>query len=253
MIINSCLKMVLPLFFLFLRLSAEIGANQDECKVPSCSPHGPAIKFPFRRKDQPYHCGYPGFVISCTEKNQTILELPYSAKLSVDQINYKSREIVVHDPEFCLQRQLQNLTLSAYPFQLIPDSSNSLRVYSMDDFTFFSCSPNKEYRYQFMSIPCRFPHRNPVYAVSSDSSLDELDLSSCHKLYSLSLPYSIFNGKYNFYFTWSESICRNCEKTGKNCRLKSNSNSKRPETECIPIPVKGTILNSNLLFLCALL
>ena len=253
MIINSCLKMVLPLFFLFLRLSAQIGANQDECKVPSCSPHGPAIKFPFRRKDQPYHCGYPGFVISCTEKNQTILELPYSVKLSVDQINYKSREIVVHDPEFCLQRQLQNLTLSAYPFQLIPDSSNSLRVYSIHDFTFFSCSPNKEYRYPFMSIPCRFPHGTPVYAVSSNSYLDELDLSSCHKLYSLSLPYSMFNGEYNFYFTWSESICRNCEKTGKNCRLKSNSNSKRPETECIPIPVKGTILNSNLLFLCALL
>ncbi|KAL6320779.1 hypothetical protein AAG906_008779 [Vitis piasezkii] len=237
MIINSCLKMVLPLFFLFLRLSAEIGANQDECKVPSCSPHGPAIKFPFRRKDQPYHCGYLGFEISCTEKKQTILELPYSVKLSVDKINYKSREIVVHDPDFCLQRQLQNLTLSASPFQFKVDSSSFES--STDDFTFFSCSSDtREYEFPFTLIPCRsrFLHENPVYAVRSFMQLDWLDLSSCHKLYNLSLSDGIVDGK-KFSLTWSESICGNCEKAGQKCRLKSNS--KGPETECIPKQVKG--------------
>ncbi|RVX01848.1 Rust resistance kinase Lr10 [Vitis vinifera] len=180
--------MVLPLFFLFLRLSAQTGANQDECKVPNCSPHGPDIRFPFRRKDQPYHCGYPGFEISCKEKEQTILELPYSVKLSVDKINYKSREIVVHDPDFCLQRQLQNLTLSASPFQFKLDSS-SFESW-IEDYTFFSCSSDTR-EYAFRSIPCRFLHGSPVYAVTSDRDLDGLDLSSCHKLYNLSLPYGV--------------------------------------------------------------
>ncbi|KAJ9679595.1 hypothetical protein PVL29_021501 [Vitis rotundifolia] len=229
--------MVLPLFFLFLRLSAQIGANPDECKVPSCSPHGPAIKFPFRRKDQPYHCGYPGFEISCTEKKQTILELPYSVKLSVDKINYKSREIVVHDPDFCLQRQLQNLTLSASPFQFKLDSS--IFESWIDDYTFFSCSSDtREYEFPLTLIPCRsrFLHENPLYAVGSIMQLDWLDLSSCHKLYKLSLPDGIVDGK-NFSLTWSESICGNCEKAGQKCRLKTNS--KGPETECIP---KGVIL-----------
>ncbi|KAJ9679593.1 hypothetical protein PVL29_021501 [Vitis rotundifolia] len=66
--------------------------------------------------------------------------------------------------------------------------------------------------------------------------LDWLDLSSCHKLYKLSLPDGIVDGK-NFSLTWSESICGNCEKAGQKCRLKTNS--KGPETECIP---KGVIL-----------
>ena len=231
--------MVRPLFFfLFLRLSAEIGANPDECKEQRCSRHGPAVRFPFRLKDQPYHCGYPGFEISCTGKKQTILELPNSVKFSVDKMNYKSREIVVHDPDFCLQRQLQNLTLSASPFLFKLDSS--FFKSRIADFTFFSCSSsNTKNRSLFMSMPCRLLDGNPVYAVTSGSDLDGLDLSSCNKIFNLSLPYGIFNEKYTFSLTWSESICGNCEKAGEKCKLK---NDKGTETECIPQPVKGTIL-----------
>ena len=179
---------------------------------------------------------------------QTILELPYSVKFAVDQINYKSREIVVHDPDFCLQRQLQNLTLSASPFNFRLDSSifNS----RIADFTFFSCSSSSTKDFQFLSIPCRLLDGNPVSAVRSDWGLDGLDISSCHKLFNSSLPNGIFDGGDYFSFTWSESICGNCEKAGEKCRLKSNS--KGPETQCIPKRVKGTILKYfNILFLCA--
>ncbi|WKA06481.1 hypothetical protein VitviT2T_024378 [Vitis vinifera] len=75
------------------------------------------IRFPFQLKDQPYRCGYPGFEISCIEKKLTILELP-SVSLSVKKINYNSQEIIVHEPDFCLQKQLQNLTVCiSLPFQ----------------------------------------------------------------------------------------------------------------------------------------
>ncbi|RVW94561.1 Rust resistance kinase Lr10 [Vitis vinifera] len=136
----------------------------------------------------------------------------------------------------CHIQQLQNLTLSASPFQFKVDSS-SFESWT-DDYTFFSCSSDtREYEFPFTLIPCRsrFLHENPVYAVSSIMDLDWLDLSSCHKLYNLSLPDGIVDGK-NFSLTWSESICGNCEKAGQKCRLKSNS--KGPETECIPKQVK---------------
>ncbi|KAL6321695.1 hypothetical protein AAG906_031204 [Vitis piasezkii] len=193
-----------------MRWFVEIGANQDECKVSRCSNYGPVIRFPFRLKDQPYHCGYPGFEISCIEKKQTILELPYSVSLSVKKINYNSQEIIVHDPDFCLQRQLQNLTLSASPFQFKLASSNYLV-----DYTFFNCSSEKTHSNFFFSIPCTVLLSNPVYAVDSYFNLEHLDLSSCHKIYD-------------------------------KCRLKSNV-GKEPETECID--KKAVILSFCLLVL----
>ncbi|RVW37219.1 Rust resistance kinase Lr10 [Vitis vinifera] len=233
---SSFLKMVLSLFFFLpMRLFAEIEVSQDVCKVSRCSHHGPAIRFPFRLKDQPHHCGYPGFEISCTEKKQTIVELPYSVKLSVKKINYKSQEIVVHDPDFCLQRQLQNFTLSATPFNFKFHS-----FYFVKDFIFFNCSSSKTmYKNLFWHIPCSFLPSNPVHAVVSDTDLDQLDLSSCHKIFNVSLPFDIlYEGGNYFSFTWSESICGDCERQGKKCRLKSNT-SKEPETECVEKPAKG--------------
>ncbi|RVW91791.1 Rust resistance kinase Lr10 [Vitis vinifera] len=235
---SNCLKMVFSLFlFLFMRWSVEIGASQDECKVSRCSNHGPVIRFPFRLKDQPSHCGYPGFEISCIEKKQTILELPYSVSLSVKKINYTSQEIIVHDPDFCLQRQLQNLTLSASPFQFKLGSYNYLV-----DYTFFNCSSKKTHSNNFFSIPCTVLLSNPVYAVESVFNLNLLDLSSCHKIYDVTLPDDVVNRENYLSLTWSELICGNCEREGKKCRLKGNL-GKEPETECIDQPGKGVSKN----------
>ncbi|KAL6321704.1 hypothetical protein AAG906_031214 [Vitis piasezkii] len=163
-----------------MRWFVEIGASQDECKVSRCSDHGPVIRFPFQLKDQPYRCGYPGFEISCIEKKLTILELP-SVSLSVKKINYNSQEIIVHEPDFCLHRQLQNLTLSASPFHFKLTISNYLV-----DYTFFNCSSNKtDNSNYFLSIPCTVLLSNPDYAVGSYHNLERLDLSSCHKIYNV--------------------------------------------------------------------
>ena len=218
-----------------MRWFVEIGASQDECKVSRCSDHGLVIRFPFQLKDQPYRCGYPGFEISCIEKKQIILQLP-SVSLSVKKINYNSQEIIVHDPDFCLQRQLQNLTLSASPFHFKLTISNYLV-----DYTFFNCSSNKtDNSNYFLSIPCIVLLSNPDYAVGSYHNLERLDLSSCHKIYNVIPPQDIVKGENYFSLTWSEMICGNCEREGKQCRLKSNV-GKEPETECIDKRAKGTI------------
>ncbi|RVW33830.1 Rust resistance kinase Lr10 [Vitis vinifera] len=55
--------------------------GRDECMTSNgCGDQGPLIRFPFRLKHQPHHCGYPGFELSCTENNQTMLDLPVSIK-----------------------------------------------------------------------------------------------------------------------------------------------------------------------------
>jgi len=63
----------------------------DPCQEASCKKDGPAIRFPFRLKlkeKQPDDCGYPGFELSCTDRRETLLQLPNSVKLYVNKIDY---------------------------------------------------------------------------------------------------------------------------------------------------------------------
>ncbi|WKA07608.1 hypothetical protein VitviT2T_025409 [Vitis vinifera] len=217
--------------------------GRDECMTSNpCGDQGPLIQFPFRLKDQPRHCGYPGFELSCTENNQTMLELPVSVKLLVKKITYKSREIIVQDPDHCLARQLRNLNLAASPFHFKFEL----------DFTFFTCSSYKTaapllraYTF-FEHIPCLSVPGNLVYAVYSSIPLRLLDLSSCRRLYNASAPGNrdyedyMFNGS-AFSLKWSKSICGSCPGGGKICRLKK-SNGAQPETECIKGVLKKIIV-----------
>ena len=170
--------------FSFLTLFVEMRGGRDECMTSNrCGDQGPLIQFPFRLKDQPHHCGYPGFELSCTENNQTILDLPVSVKLLVKKIVYKSREIIVQDPDNCLARQLRNLNLAASPFYF---------KFGLD-FTFFiNCSSYKtpepgSWAYYFEPIPCLSNPGNPVYAVYSSGSVQYRDLSSCRRFTTLQL------------------------------------------------------------------
>ena len=207
--------------FLFLTLFVEMRGGRDECMTSNrCGDQGPLIQFPFRLKDQPRHCGYPGFNLSCTENNQTMLELPVSVKLLVKNITYKSREIIVQDPYNCLARQLRNLNLAASPFQF---------KFEKFFFTFFNCSSHKTELPRFQFIPCLSIPGNPVYAVYSSRLVQYTDLSSCRRLYNASVPIDrgyIFDGS-AFSLKWSHS---------KICRLKKSNST---ETECIK--GKGTL------------
>ncbi|XP_019073891.1 putative RING-H2 finger protein ATL21A [Vitis vinifera] len=105
--------------------------SRGECPTSNrCGDQGPLIQFPFRLKGQPHQCGYPGFVLSCTENNQIMLELPVSVKLLVKNIIYKSREIIVQNSDNCLVRQLRNLSLASSLFQFKFEGN----------VTFFNCS-----------------------------------------------------------------------------------------------------------------
>lgn len=227
--------MVVTFFlFFFMRLFAEIGGRQDGCKESRCSAHGPVIRFPFRLKHQPNHCGYPGFEISCSEEKRTMLELPYSVKLSVQKINYTSQEIWVSGRDFC-----KNFNLSASPFQF-------MRTHRFD-YIIFSCSESKADPYgDLMPTLCGFLPNNVVYGVSPDANLSHLDLSSCSMIYYFSIPCEYVYGdpsnqysEYNVVMNWSRPACGDCEAKGKRCRSQE-SNIKEPEIECVDQPPKGT-------------
>ncbi|KAF2322207.1 hypothetical protein GH714_008631 [Hevea brasiliensis] len=84
-----------------------LGIFENECKESKCGSHGPAVRFPFRIKGhQPDHCGYPedGFHLSCSERKETVLELPNSVKLSINKIDYFSQVISASDPQGALNK-----------------------------------------------------------------------------------------------------------------------------------------------------
>ncbi|XP_059629050.1 rust resistance kinase Lr10-like [Cornus florida] len=224
-------------FLLFLALFARLeglGEGQDECKVDSrCKKHGPAIRFPFRLKEdrQPGHCGYPGFQLTCDEREQTVLELPYSVKLLVKKIDYKSQFIHLQDPKGCLLGRLIKLNLSASTFQFYPDSES----YYLSAYALYNCSEPKRYLRFF--IPClTTAPGDHIYAVPSYAYYSSL--TSCTKIgnYTSSLPYRLFSDlSDNLVLSWSEPNCTKCESEGKLCGLKNHTTGHHG-IECLHMP-----------------
>ncbi|KAF2312148.1 hypothetical protein GH714_028290 [Hevea brasiliensis] len=110
--------MNLSFLLLFVLVLVGRGVGLNECQESRCGKHGPPIRFPFRLKNrQPEFCGFPGFDLSCTETQDTLLELPTSVKLYINTIDYASQVIFASDPNNCLPRQLLNFNLSNSPFK----------------------------------------------------------------------------------------------------------------------------------------
>ncbi|KAI8032915.1 RING-H2 finger protein ATL22 [Camellia lanceoleosa] len=250
----------LLILLLFLDLSAGLRAGaavtgREDCKPTRCNSDGPKIRYPFRLKDdgqqqqkqkQPERCGYPGFDLSCDHENNTMLELPFSVKVAVKEIDYISQLIHTYDPHDCFPQLLQNLNLSTTtsPFKL---KENYNRNYS-----FFSCSSTEPISYNPITCLSSDPNQK-VYAFLSDSSMYYYPLLSCKKMsfkISSPIPYDIFYQQpYKLTLKWSKPTCGICEAQSKYCRLKDNSGGH--ETECVEdttkSPTTGTSLLSHIL------
>ena len=142
--------------------------------------------------------------LSFTEKNETMLELPYSVKFLVKNINYKSQQILVHD--YCLPRQLGMLDLAATPFQFSEELWN---------YTFFNCSSVNGQDLGW-HVPCLDAPGYRVWRVSSEEVEEFLELLPCsNKMYASSLP---VDEEYemeikNFHLNWITPS--HCKEKGK--------------------------------------
>jgi hypothetical protein len=233
--------MVIPsLLLLTVLFIVVLGEGQNGCAdILKCGEDGPAIRFPFRLIDgHPSHCGYPGFDLSCNEKNDTVLQLTTSVKVFVKDIDYKSQLINVSDPNHCFGQIILGLNLASSPFQFAD--------YSSPDYAFFNC-PQEIYCIHFNPehpIRCLSNPGYWVYAAYAHLDIDDLPVLSCTKMYSVSsVPSSVWDSTF-LELIWSRPMCGQCEMKGKKCRLKNNSTEF--ETECFHLPKdnKGTIVTT---------
>ncbi|KAJ6760289.1 RING/U-BOX SUPERFAMILY PROTEIN [Salix purpurea] len=216
--------MDLSLLCLLLLLLVSHGVGlEDMCREERCKKHGPVIRFPFRIKGkQPDHCGYPGFDLSCTDRKETLLELPTSVKLYVNEIDYASQMIIARDPDECLPKQLRNFSLSRSPF--------GSGYKGLSNYSFFNCTSSKGdgYNLDCLSGP------GYIYAYTSDYSISYTDLTNCTKLYNLSsIPTEIVDLENTLHLNWSKPDSGRCERRGKFCRRNSSASL---ETECYDKP-----------------
>ncbi|XP_062079019.1 rust resistance kinase Lr10-like [Humulus lupulus] len=209
-------------------LLAERGASQDdECKEARCREDGPTIRFPFRLKGrQPSHCGYPGFELSCTHSNKTMLELPdLRLKLFVTKINYELQDMRAYNPTCISKQNLKFLNLSTSPLQFY----NTDNMRSM----LLKCSTNHTDNGVLDSpVPCLTDSKYFVYAIDYNFNNFNYwgDIVSCSRMFSnLPVPPEIFKYEY-VSLEWSKPDCSHCEAKGNKCRLKSPHSN---ETECL--------------------
>ncbi|KAG6717358.1 hypothetical protein I3842_04G094900 [Carya illinoinensis] len=232
-------KSYLLLFVVFV-LHHVRGQHDDCADSFRCGGHGPAIRFPFRLKDHhPDNCGLPGFHVSCSATDDTVLELPSSVKLFVKKIDYKSQELQVYHPDHCFPRVIRQLDLSSSPFQF------PRYRYGLSDFAFFNCSHAiREGHSDGRAISCLndTTYSHQVYVLFNNDDINELPIVPCRKMYSVrSIPYGIVSNFVDIlYLNWSRPACRKCELKGMNCGLMNiNSSSTESEIQCFPKHNKG--------------
>ncbi|XP_019417901.1 PREDICTED: rust resistance kinase Lr10-like isoform X2 [Lupinus angustifolius] len=209
--------------FCMLCFNLHLALGFDICPVLSCG--NKDIKFPFKikGKNTPQYCGYPGFDLVCTANNETVIELPSSVKLSVNNIDYKRQRIVLHDTHECLISQLHNLTLFSSNFQF------NKKI--LKDYNFFNCSLADRDLYSNYMVPCLTTPNSKVYAIPSYTMIESLPLSLCTKMFNISSFPSDFLGKDNILeLLWSEPNCKDCERHRNRCGWKNYGDNN--ETRC---------------------
>ena len=226
---NSLQLCIIHLFcFVLLANASEFGVEPDDgCKEARCGVGEPTIQFPFWLKDQqPEHCGFPGFELSCTEDNQTMLELPHSGKFYVVSISYADQKIDLYDPDGWIDpRQLRIPDLTSSPFDFYHDMYN---------YTFFNCSTHKDSPGDhFVRIPClSSTHHYQIAALWSDADATYVP-QSCWKMYNLEpVPFSLIDddpdGKY-ISLLWNNPTCGTCYALDQKCARMGNT----LETTCL--------------------
>ncbi|KAB2621349.1 receptor-like protein kinase [Pyrus ussuriensis x Pyrus communis] len=134
-------QLLQPLFFLLVIFFATAinvvpskAAADDhgtDCPISRCRGDRLVIKFPFRLKDDPPHCGHPQFEVSCLQ-NKTMIQLSSSSGLfPIRTIDYKRKQFRVYDANGCLPRRLLNFTISSNSSQLFHISYDYLSYDSL--------------------------------------------------------------------------------------------------------------------------
>ncbi|XP_076931123.1 putative RING-H2 finger protein ATL21A [Bidens hawaiensis] len=210
------LRLLFSCFFLFKSIFAT-----NDCRPASCSPTGPQVWFPFRiRGRQAPHCGFPGFDLSCTKRNRTILHLTSTRSYIVNRISYLE-QIIYINPEFCGPNRIVEFSLTGTPFDF-----SSIRSH-----TFYNCSlrkPDFDYMFPAVALRCLDSVNYSVIAVIGSIQEGEVP-EHCQDMAVISVPIRWYDGvKVEMELMWVTPFCRLCEIEGRMCGMKGSDG----ETAC---------------------
>ncbi|XP_024958753.1 putative RING-H2 finger protein ATL21A isoform X1 [Cynara cardunculus var. scolymus] len=228
--LNNSMEKRKPLLFLIFFLFKSISGD-DDCLPASCSLTGPQIRFPFRLRDRhPSRCGFPGFDLSCNNKNQTLLKLPSSrSSFIVKHISYASQVIDIQ-PDFCRPERIVDIRPTDTPFDFS----------MMESYTFFNCSSqNSGSTFQnvpMLPFPCLGSVNHSVFAVRAGwVPLGHIP-ASCLAMKTISVPLRRYGDIRNeLTLIWFRPFCRSCELDGRTCGLKSDDG----DTACFGSSSRG--------------
>ncbi|KAF3972097.1 hypothetical protein CMV_004375 [Castanea mollissima] len=219
------LSTILFCFVLLANASEFGGLEPDGCKEARCGNDGPTIQFPFWLKDQqPEHCGFPGFELSCAEDDRTMLELPHLGKFYVDSISYTWQLIDLYDPDGCNDpRLVPNLTSSPFAFYGY-----------LSNYTFFNCSTYQDSSWaDVMRIRCLSTHHYQIVAIRSYEEASYAP-QSCWKMYDSKInPFWNYDGRDQILLRWNSPNCTICYADGNKC-IRAKGNTGTSETLCLP-------------------
>ncbi|KAJ4953321.1 hypothetical protein NE237_030153 [Protea cynaroides] len=172
------------LFLWSLHLLQQSVGQEDDCKPSQCQLYGPSVEFPFRIKDQqPEHCGYPGFELTCKD-GDTILHLPSMGDLLVSDISYLTHSISIEKQclaEFVLgfNASSSSSSTSSSPFHYFCQTKN---------YTFSSCPIDVTYNTDSIHrVPCLTHGLHTVVFMESSSDLALLP-ESCNVTATVAVP-----------------------------------------------------------------
>ncbi|RDX97667.1 Rust resistance kinase Lr10, partial [Mucuna pruriens] len=205
------------LLFTVLFLLWKPAISKNECTDKCGRVH---IQFPFylRNSKLNHTTGYPpGFDLLCTDADETVLDLPsVPIKLFVRNIDYKSQQIQIYDPQNCLPMvliKLGNSSISPFKFKSFGERNVS----------FFRCN-------NLMSCP--------ILQLGSDEDFIDPEIISCTKVSDVfSVLWQVEDDLRNtVVMEWSNPDCSSCAAQGHKCKYK---NGTKGETECFICPTNA--------------
>ncbi|KAF3448702.1 hypothetical protein FNV43_RR09415 [Rhamnella rubrinervis] len=206
--------------------SPEIARSSSAktCPETYCPSNALTVKFPFRLPEyqRDPRCGYPGFHLSCNNRNETIVSLP-SGDFAVRSILYERQKLWIDDPEtYCLPKRLMEKNFSV--------SGTNFMVENLTPFAFLNCSSDvvETTRDRLMKITCLSTDKFTVVAVPTEL-FNWPPPSRCRVLSTALFPetewwlenWGIYMNTY-IELTWKEPSCGICELGGGDCGFKSD-------------------------------
>ncbi|XP_026440563.1 putative RING-H2 finger protein ATL21A [Papaver somniferum] len=157
--------------------------------------------------------------------NRTVVELPFSGRFFVHDINYgiTSNQIELQDPDDCLPRRISNqLNLSGTPF--FANQYETFSFFSCPSDTFFSSS------YSWKNISCLGNSTHKVFVTASTSSVGIN--ANCTLIATMPVPVEYISIMYRYLWFPYETIRLTWNLKAPYCKRNCNEKSNFPPYYC---------------------